>query len=88
MIEVTVLVRQGCQTCKSAVQILHNLEPEFDLKIREVLVTSQEGEERAKRHMVAAIPAIIIDDQLIFTGPITKDELRIRLNEYKEEENL
>ena len=40
------------------------------------------------RHTIAHIPAIIINNELISAGPITKDELKIKLEELKKEGKL
>jgi glutaredoxin len=80
MINITLLTSPGCHTCETVKDILNNLEPEYDLEIEEIDVTTDKGQKLAKEHNITSAPGIIINDEFFSSGSVTEDQLRDELD--------
>ncbi|HRN78271.1 MAG TPA: glutaredoxin family protein [Candidatus Dependentiae bacterium] len=80
MTKITILTSPGCHTCETTKDILNDLEPEYNLEIEEIDITSDQGQKLAKTHYITAAPGILINGELFSSGPVTEQQLRNELD--------
>ncbi len=65
--------KEGCCLCHRALELLRRLQPEFDLQIEEVDITTDPALEERYRYL---IPVVIIDGKHRFESKIAEYYLR------------
>ncbi|MEX0940834.1 MAG: glutaredoxin [Candidatus Babeliales bacterium] len=81
MIKVTILTTKGCSHCMQAKEILSKLKPKYDLNIEDIDVTTDRGQELAKKHKIMTSPGILINDEFFSMGGVTEGQLRSKFDE-------
>lgn len=80
-IEVTLVTALGCHFCEEAARLLDELHASVRLAVREVALTSEEGQELAIRHRVPFPPILVIDGVYFGHGRISRRKLEHRLDQ-------
>jgi glutaredoxin len=75
-LDVVILTKTDCHFCEMATEILGSLESEFNLEIRRVDLSSQEGNLIAQKVRLPIPPGILIDDELFSYGRPSERRLR------------
>lgn len=84
MIEIELVKTQNCSHCARVKEVLKKLAPEFpDMKVKEILMTTDKGMELVQKYGIMASPGVIINGKLAFTGGASESQLRNKLNDYK-----
>ena len=74
----------GCHNCAEAKKIFDEIMPEYpEIEVKEIDITSAEGQELVSKYAVLASPGIIIDDELFSTGGVNRDKLVEKLKSLK-----
>ncbi len=79
-VEVTLLTRGACGLCDHAKQVLARLAGEFPLTVREVDLTTPEGQAMGARAGMAFPPAVFIDGEPFGFGRLSERRLRRELS--------
>ncbi len=74
--EVLLLTTSHCHFCLDAQEILIRLEAEFDLKVRQIDLSSQEGKLISESMGLPMAPGILIDNELVSYGRPSERKLR------------
>lgn len=79
-INLILLTSIGCVKCAQTKEILKKIVPDFpELSIKEVDMTTSEGQELISKYVIMSSPGIIINDKLFSIGGTTEEELRGKL---------
>lgn len=85
MIKVELVKNHGCAHCTQTLETLNKIKPDYpDMKIEEILMTTEEGRKLVQKYMIMSSPGVIINDELAFTGGASESQLRKKLNEYQD----
>ncbi len=82
MIRVELLTMPGCTHCVAAKEILEKIGADYPEMEVEVIDVTEHPEVSAE-HMLMSAPGIVINGKLEFTGGVTEEQLRKRLDELK-----
>lgn len=83
-IKMTLVTRQSCVHCAQTKEILKKIQPEYsELVVKEVDISSSEGQELIGKYSIMSSPGIIINDELFAMGGTTEKELRSKFEELK-----
>ena len=63
MTEVVLLTKEDCHFCEQAKEVLARLGGDYDLRVREVALESEEGRSLALRSGAPFPPVIFLDDE-------------------------
>lgn len=75
-IEITLLSQPCCAACGDAKQVLAKLAAEFPLRVREVDLTTQEGQLLAHEVRLLFAPGVLVDGELFSHGRLSERKLR------------
>jgi glutaredoxin len=76
MTEVVLLTKEDCHFCDHAKDVLVRLRDEYDLRVREVVLESEEGR-RLARESAAPFPPVVFLDGVTFSyGRLSERKLR------------
>lgn len=79
MIHLKILTTPGCGHCLQAKQVIERVKGDYpDLEVEEVDITRHP--EVVGRYGVFVSPAVIIDEEVAFTGGVREKDLRARLD--------
>ena len=78
-VEVTLLTQPDCGLCEHAKHVLSRLAGEFALDVREVDLTTPEGQALGARSGMAFPPAVLLDDEPFAFGRLSERRLRREL---------
>lgn len=70
-VEVTFITAPRCHFCAHGRQVLDALAARYELRVREVALTSPEGREAAARWRVPYPPLVIVDGELVAYGRVS-----------------
>ncbi|MBI2045879.1 MAG: thioredoxin family protein [Parcubacteria group bacterium] len=83
-IKMTLVTREGCIHCAQTKELLKKIGSEYpELDVREVDMTTPEGQELIGKYGIMSSPGIIINDELFAMGGTTEKELREKFSELK-----
>lgn len=69
------LTSPGCHVCRAFLEYWGTIARDWpEVTIKEVSVTSSEGQELAAKHMIFASPGIIVNGELFQTGGFDKEK--------------
>jgi thioredoxin 1 len=76
-VEIEVYTSPTCPYCPHAMKLLNEVAPSFgqNVTVEEVNSWSEEGQTRALKHGIMAVPTIVINGKVKFVGVPKKDEL-------------
>lgn len=80
-IEIVLVEAAACHLCDDAVHALAAAAAVYPLTIRRVDIASPEGRELVRRFRAPMPPIVVIDDQLLGWGRLSRGKLRGRLEE-------
>jgi len=81
-INFTIVTREGCIHCAQTKELLKKIGPEYpELEIKEVDMTTPEGQELIGKYGIMSSPGIIINGELFAMGGTTEKELREKFAE-------
>lgn len=78
-VEMALLTRPDCALCEHAKQVLSRLGDEFPHQLREVDLTTPEGQQLGARCGMAFPPALLIDGEPVAFGRLSERRLRREL---------
>ena len=79
-INLTLVTSVGCVKCAQTKEILKKIAPDFpELNVKEVDMTTLEGQELISKYSIMSSPGIIINDELFSMGGTTEADLRKKL---------
>ena len=82
MIKLELLTMPGCAHCAAAKKTIEKIKGDFpEMSVEIVDVT--ENPEVAEKYMLMSAPGIVLNGKLEFTGGVTEEALRKRLNELR-----
>lgn len=82
MIKLELLTMPGCSHCAAAKKTIDRIKGDFpEMSVEIVDVT--ENPEAAQKYMLMSAPGIVLNGKLEFTGGVTEEALRKRLNELR-----
>ncbi len=71
--------------CAQTKEILKKIKPEYpELIVKEIDMTTPEGQELISKYGIMSSPGIIINDELFAMGGTTEKELRSKLESLKD----
>lgn len=73
------ITSEGCEHCEETRALLHKIQKEYDLAIKEIDMASPQGMELVMQYRIMLAPAIIIDKNLISMGKVSEKSLREKL---------
>ena len=76
MTDVVLLTKEDCELCTQAKGVLTRLQPEFDLRLREVALESEEGRALAAGSGALFPPVVVVDGRPLFYGRLSEKRLR------------
>lgn len=77
MIKVELVKNEGCTHCAQVKALLEKISPDFpDLKVEDILMTTDKGMELVTKHGIMSSPGVIINGKLAFTGGASEKQLR------------
>lgn len=76
MTEVVLLTKEDCEFCMQAKGVLARLQAEFDLRLREVALESEEGRTLAAGSGALFPPVLVVDGRPLFYGRLSERRLR------------
>lgn len=79
MTDVTLLTQSSCAFCDQAKGLLTELSAEYDLRVRELSLDTDEGRTLAMRHGVLFAPGILLDGESFSYGRPSERKLRREL---------
>ena len=83
-INLTLVTKEGCVHCAQTKEILKKVGPEYsELEVKEVDMTTPEGQELIGKYGIMSSPGIIINDELFAMGGTTEKELLEKLEKMK-----
>jgi glutaredoxin len=74
--EVLLLTKEDCHFCEQAKEVLARLGGDYDLRVREVALESEEGRSLALRSGAPFPPVIFLDDEPFSYGRLSERKLR------------
>jgi glutaredoxin len=80
-IEVTLLTQESCAPCEAAKEILERLGREHPLDVREIDITTTEGQQLAAIGGVLFAPGVLLDGQPFSYGRLSERKLRRTLQQ-------
>ena len=81
-INLTIVTREGCIHCAQTKELLKKIGPEYpELEIKEVDITTPEGQELISEYGIMSSPGVIINGELFAMGGTTEKELREKFAE-------
>lgn len=84
MINLTLVTREGCVHCAQTKELLKKIQPEYpELVVKEVDLTTPEGQGLVSKYGIMSSPGIIINGELFAIGGTTEKELRDKFAELK-----
>lgn len=79
------LTSPGCERCAAFREWWHSIERDWpQVRIKEVSITTAEGQSLAGKHLIFASPGIILNGELFATGGVDKEKLLKKLHELSE----
>lgn len=78
-VEVTLLTQPDCGLCQHAKKVLSRLAGDFALEVREVDLTTPEGQALAARSGMAFPPAVLLDGEPFAFGRLSERRLKREL---------
>ncbi len=79
-VEVTLLTQQHCTFCDLAKEILDRVGREYPLRVREIDLTSAEGQRLATSVGVLFAPGVLLDGEAFSYGRLSERKLRRELD--------
>lgn len=76
MSEVVLLTKEDCHFCEQAKAVLERLRGEYDLRIREVPLGSDEGRQLVVRSRAPFPPVVFLDGEAFSYGRLSERRLR------------
>lgn len=76
MTEVVLLTKEDCELCEHAKGVLGRLQPEFELRLREVALESEEGRDLAAGSGALFPPVLVVDGRPLFYGRLSQKRVR------------
>ena len=76
MTEVLLLTKEDCHFCEQAKEVLTRLGGDYELRVREVALESDEGRSLALRSGAPFPPVIFLDDEPFSYGRLSERKLR------------
>lgn len=76
MTRVTLLTQDDCAMCEHAKQVLARVGVDHPLEVREIRLTTPEGQELALRHGVLFAPGVLLDGESFAYGRLSERKLR------------
>ncbi|MEK7193529.1 MAG: thioredoxin family protein [Patescibacteria group bacterium] len=75
----------GCVHCAEFERFWHSIEKDFpNVEYKKIDITTPEGTDLVRKHMIFASPGIVINDEVFSTGGINKDKFVAKLKELSE----
>lgn len=74
--EVVLLTKEDCHFCDQAKDVLARLRSEYDLRVREVSLASDEGKALALRSAAPFPPVVFLDGETFSYGRLSERKLR------------
>ena len=79
-ITLEILTAPHCRYCEELLHFWDSIKEEwFNVKMKEIDIVSQEGQELVQKHMIFASPGIIINGELFGTGRFDGNALQEKL---------
>jgi len=79
-IKIEVFSTDSCPHCPSAVRVAEEAKNELnDIELEIVKINNDEARQRAMNYKIMAVPTIVINGQIAFTGAPSKEQLIERL---------
>lgn len=76
MKKIQFLTMVGCHVCAEVKKIFDEIMPNFpNVKVEEIDMTSEKGQELVQKHSIMSSPGLIIDGKLFSTGGVDKEKL-------------
>ncbi len=70
------LTMVGCHNCEAAKKIFDEVIPDYpNVEVKEIDITTEEGQGLVAKYAVLASPGIIINDELFSTGGVDREKL-------------
>ncbi len=87
-VKIEVYTSPSCPYCPHAVKLLDEVAPSFGQKVtvEEINSWSEEGQTRALKYGIMAVPTIVINGKVKFVGVPKKDELARAIREEVDKE--
>lgn len=76
MTEVVLLTKSACHFCEQAKDVLGRLRGEYDLRVREVALESEEGRTLALMSAAPFPPVVFVDGEPFSYGRLSERKLR------------
>ena len=76
MTEVLLLTKEDCHFCEQAKEVLARLGGDYDLRVREVALESEEGRSLALRSGAPFPPVIFLNEEPFSYGRLSERKLR------------
>ncbi len=76
---VTVLSAPACELCEHAKAVLARLGDEYDLEVRELSTTTEQGRRLMTQHQVAFPPGVLLDGEAFSYGRLSERRMRREL---------
>ena len=76
MTEVVLLTKEDCHFCEQAKDVLARLRSEYDLRVREVAIESEEGRSLALESAVPFPPVVFLNGATFSYGRLSERKLR------------
>lgn len=83
-INLTLVTKEGCVHCVQTKEIVKKIQPEYPgLAVKEVDMTTSEGQELIGKYGIMSSPGIIMNGELFAMGGTTEKDLREKFGELK-----
>lgn len=80
MTKLTIVHTKGCTCCESVVKIANELKKEIGIELK--LKDWNQALDLIEKNKIVSSPAIFINDKLVHTGELTKEELKGLVKQY------
>lgn len=76
MTDVVLLTKSDCHFCEQAKDVLARLRGEYDLRVREIALESEEGQSLALASAAPFPPVVFVDGEPLSYGRLSERKLR------------
>lgn len=84
MLTVTLIRPPGCQHCVAVKKTLENMKADYpELAIKEIDMTTPEGQEMVKQYGIMSSPGILVNDEFFAFGGATEKQFREKFDALK-----
>ena len=83
MLNVELVVVEGCHVCKEVKKTFDNLKPAYDFTLKEFTTDTDRGHYLTDKYDITSAPGIVINDEYFTSGHVTREEIIQRFEEIK-----